>query len=238
MTPQNPQTPRAFLQGSRQHSAWFAPLSNTEPVAEGRESKVFERPGKASQLIKVPREEVVESLKASRAIKHRLRRLSGVGPYKIFLRHGKAYRDAILRAAYLGYPPPIAHPRGILLTDLGLGLIVQKIRDREGNLAPTLRQLARAGRIDTNTIRALTRFAHEIREFRIITTDLNPTNLVYETRHERSRIVLIDGYGSRALIPLRRWSRRINDRRLAQQLQILADRIGINWDYQDWSFYS
>ena len=112
----------------------------------------------------------------------------------------------MLRVPQLGRPPPLAHPRGVILTDRGLGIVVQKIRDREGGLAPTLRRLARQGRIDGELIEALNRFAHDMREFHIIGNDLNPSNIVHEMRHGRSRLVLIDGYGSRNLIPFRRWS--------------------------------
>jgi hypothetical protein len=215
---------------------WVIHLSEEKPLAEGRESKVFERPGKPSQLIKVRRQEVVEFLRASKGIKHRFRRRDGVGPYQIFLRQGRAYHEAMLRAAELEYPPPIAHQRGMILTDLGLGLVVQKIRDHHGGVAPTLLELARDGRINIHVIQALTRFAHEIRAFRIIVTDLDPRNLVYETRHGRSRIILVDGYGSRTFFPLRRWSKTINDRALLKKLQGLAEEIELDWDSESWSF--
>lgn len=220
----------------RRGNSWFIRLADTKPLAEGRESRVFERPGKPSQLVKVRRRDVVEFLETSKSIKHRFRRRDGVGPYQIFLRQTRAYRDAVLRAAELGYPPPIAHQRGLVLTDLGLGLVVQKIRDHHGNMAPTLHRLVLAGRIDTAIIQALTRFAHEASAFGIIITDLDPGNVVFETRHGRSRVILVDGYGSRTVLPLRRWSKRLNDRGLSRQFHGLAERTGLDWDHESWSF--
>ena len=221
---------------SRDAGAWFVRLAGLDPVARGRESEIFARPGKPSQLVKVRRTQQIEWLESSRAIKNRFRRWRGVGPYKNLLRQNRAYLEAVLRAPELGRPPPLAHPRGVLLTDLGLGIVVQKIRDRSGNLAPTLRQLDREGRIDVEVVEALTRFARDMSAFHIIGNDLNPANLVHETRHGRSRIVLVDGYGSRNPIPFRRWSRRINDRSLAKRLQALAERLGLVWNADDWSF--
>lgn len=220
----------------RSRSPWYVDLSGLEPVAKGQESAIFVRPDKPSQLIKVRRPQQLEWLDSSTALKNRLRRRHGVGPYKNLFRQNRAYLDAMLRARELGRPPPLAHPRGLVLTDRGLGIVVQKIRDRDGGLAPTLRRLARQGQIDAEVIGALTRFACDMRDFHIIGNDLNPRNIVYETRRDRSRLVLIDGYGARNLIPLRRWSRRINDRSLAKRFDGLAARLGLIWNAQDWSF--
>lgn len=216
--------------------SWFVRLAGLDPVARGRESEIFTRPGKPSQLVKVRRTQQIEWLESSRAFKNRFRRWRGVGPYKNLLRQNRAYLEAMLRAPEFGRPPPLAHPRGVLLTDLGLGIVVQKIRDRDGGIAPTLRQLARDGRIDAEVIEALTCFARDMRAFHIIGNDLNPANLVHETRRGRSRVVLVDGYGARNLIPFRRWSRRLNDRSLAKRFAALADRLELVWDARDWSF--
>ncbi|SPJ25475.1 YrbL family protein [Palleronia abyssalis] len=234
MMPAVTQSP--VTESSLADAAWFIRLSGLEPVAGGAESHIFVRPGKPSQLIKVHHDRHIEALASSRAIKNRIRRWRGIGPHKTFLRQNRAYLEATLRAAELDRAPPLAHLRGVLLTDLGLGVVVQKIRDRSGEMAPTLFQLARDGRIDDEIIAALTLFARELSTFRIIGNDLNAGNLVYETRHARARIVLIEGYGSRNLIPLRRWSKRINDRSLSRRLEKLANSVGLTWNARDWSF--
>ncbi|SPJ26448.1 YrbL family protein [Palleronia abyssalis] len=216
--------------------SWFIRLSGHDPIAGGGESQVFARPGKSSQLIKVHNTQHVEHLAASRSLKNRLRRWRGIGPYKTLLRLNRAYLDAVLKAAELGRPPPIAHQRGVLLTDLGLGVVVQKIRGEDGELAVTVAKLHRRGRVDSDLVTALTRFAGEMSAFHIIGNDLNPHNLVYETRHGRSRIVLVEGYGSRNLIPFRRWSRRVNDKSLSRRFQALAAWLDLTWDEGSWSF--
>jgi hypothetical protein len=212
-------------------------LNGQRPVARGRENEIFARPDKPSQLVKVARSDWLERARTS-PLKTLWRRWRGIGTYtyRNIYRRERAYFDAMVRAAEIGRPPPLAHPRGMILTDRGLGVVVQKIRTRDGGVAPTLKRLHREGRLDAELVGALTRFASDLRTFRIVTHDLAPSNIVHETRHGRSRLVLVDGYGSYTLIPLRRWSRRANDRSLSRRLKRLAGRLDLRWDEDGWRF--
>ena len=216
--------------------SWIIRLADRSPIAGGGESWIYERPDKPSQLIKVHNVSHVEGLAASKALKNRLRRLRGIGPHKTLLRLNRAYLLAALRGQQLGRRPPIAHQRGVVLTDLGLGMIAQKIRDENGDLAPSVGQLHAEGRIDETVVGALTVFAGEMSAFQIIGNDLLPGNLVYETRRGASRIILIEGFGSRTLIPMREFSRRMNDRSLSHRFDELASLIELVWDKKSWSF--
>ncbi len=210
-------------------------LDGLEPVARGRESEIFVRPNKPSQLVKVARSDWAERARASR-LRGWWRRWRGTGPYRNVYRRERAYLDAMMRAAEIGRPPPLAHPRGMILTDRGLGVVVQKIRARDGGVAPTLKRLHREGRLDADLVDALTRFAEDVRAFHIVAHDLAPSNIVHETRHRRSRLVLVDGYGSYTLLPLRRWSRHANDRSLSRRFERLAARLDLRWDASRWRF--
>ncbi|WP_428830125.1 YrbL family protein [Cereibacter changlensis] len=227
----------AATDSSWHDDSWSIRLSELEPVAEGRESAVYIRPGKPSQLIKVCKQRNVKTRGLFAAIKGKLRHRRSLASYRTFLRQGHAYLEATVQAAIMSRPPPLAHMRGVLLTDFGLGVIVQKIRDGDGNIAPTLASLIKHEQIDHAVLReALNRFASDMSAFHIIGYDLNLTNLVYETRRGRSRIVLVDGYGSRSIIPIRRWSSRINNMCLARQFRVLAGKLGMLWDDRSWTF--
>ena len=212
------------------HPAWVIPLAGARRLSRGAEKEVFERPGKPSQVVKVFRDDVVRHLASSRRLKLVLRRRGLVGPYKTMLRQHRAFLDAMLLAPGLGRPPPLAQPRGVVLTERGLGQLCQKIRDETGALAPTLSALARDGRLGAELVAPLNAFVADIYAFNIVVTDLSPPNVVLEARRGRRRFVLIDGFGCRTLVPLRRWSRRANARRLDRLFDTLGGRIGLAWD--------
>ena len=238
----NPPSNRTDPYTFHQADAWFVHLSEINPIAEGQESRVFNRPGKPSQIIKVSKSRQGRRLGFIRTVKSKLRHRIGILPDKRVLhknirRQYYAYLDAALRAESLRRPPPIAHVRGLLLTDIGLAMVVQKIRDTGGNPAPTVREILKENLIDAGQLqKLLTDFARDMRAFHIIGYDLTLANLLHETRHGRSRIILIDGYGSRSMIPIRRWSRWLNDKRLSQQFEIMAIRVGCIWDRNNWEF--
>lgn len=205
-------------------------LDGAEWITRGGENEVYVRPGKRSQLVKVLRPNVVARFDRSQRLKSRIRRHLRIGPHKNLLRFYASYIDAMLAAHEIGRPPPLPHPRAIVLTDRGLGLVVQMIRDGEGRMAPSLRDIHESGALDDGMLDRLNAFVADIYLFNVVCTDVVPRNIVYETRHGRNRFVLVDGFGARNLIPFRRWSRRLNARALDASFVELARRLGLRWD--------
>jgi hypothetical protein len=204
-------------------------LQDAEQLTLGGESEIYLRPGKRSQLIKVLRPNVVARFERSRRLKTRLRRHLRIGPHKNFLRFYASYINAMLVAQEIGRPPPVPHPRAIVLTDRGLGLAVQMIRDAEGRMAPSLRDIHESGGLDDPMLERINAFVAEVYRFNIVCTDVVPRNIVFETRHGRNRFVLIDGFGARNIIPFRQWSRRLNARALDGSFAELARRLDLRW---------
>lgn len=217
-------------------TSWIVPLSGLSPIARGQESDVYERPGKPSQLVKVHREKRITALTTSPRLRDRIRVRTASGPYRNFLRVYQSYLDAVMQAGRIGRPPPLPQLRGFVQTDRGLGLVIQKIRSADGQMAPTLKRLRREGALEPEVIQALNRFACDLYAFNIVATDLRYGNLVYETYKGRSRIVMIDGFGSRTLIPVRSWSRRLNARALDGLFGELARQLDLTWDAGSRSF--
>lgn len=212
------------------NEAWHLVLTGRQLVAQGGESEVYDRPGKSSQLVKVQQAYRLERMMRATRLKDRLKMLTPSGPYKNVVREYRAYVEATMRGMQLGRPPPLAHLRGLIITDRGLGQLVQKIRTDDGLMAPNLMQICRSGRLDDEVLGALNRFARDIYEFNIVATDLRWKNLVYETRNGRSRVVMIDGYGVRTFIPVRRWWRWFNGRKLDALFVRLGRQMDLSYD--------
>ena len=110
---------------------------------------------------------------------------------------------------------PIAKVFGLVHTSLGLGLVVEKIRDRNGQLAPTLLSLARAGKVTQAHYDLLAEFFEECRKRHIVLMDKTPGNFVVAPKVDGGEhIVCIDGTGDKSLFKLYSLSRYLNGLKL------------------------
>ena len=102
-----------------------------------------------------------------------------------------------------------------MTTSAGLGLAVERITDGNGGLAPTMIELISNGQFEKRHLQALERFLARCRELRVVFGDLTVNNIVYtEARDPRGEFVAIDGFGEKSAIPLHRWSKILNDRKI------------------------
>lgn len=212
------------------------PLLLTDLLCRGKESEVFGYPGRPSLIVKVLRSRVIERFGASRRLKSRLRAHVGIGPYKNYGRYYAGYLEAMLRAQSAMHLPPLAHPRGFVMTDRGLGLAMQKICEDSDDLAPPLRSLLETGAFDAEALARLNIFVTDLYAFNVIGTDVSPGNILYETRNGRNRFVLVDGIGARNILPLRRWLPGMNARALDRAFATLGKRTGLLWSPDSRSF--
>jgi hypothetical protein len=131
----------------------------------------------------------------------------------VYLLHLEARRPDLL--------PLFPWIHGLVRTNLGLGLVCEKIAGADGAVAPSLRDLARTGLL-TQRHRALARslcdaFARD----HIVVNDLHAGNIVAEGPLDRPRrLVIIDGFGDPNVPPVRRlsswWNRFAQRKRLAR----------------------
>ena len=191
-------------------------LDDATLVGRGREREVYLRPRQPRLLYKVPRCAGAPG--------------PGAAPHRVFLREYDAYLRAMVRAVTLGRPPPLPHLRGLALSPGGLVQLVEHLRDAEGRTAPTLAALLKAGPLPGDMVAQLDHLAAELHAFRIPVTDIEAHNVVHETRRGRDRLVLVDGFGSRNWVPLRRWIPVLGARRLDRELGKLARACGLRWD--------
>ena len=178
-------------------------LSQATPIATGKHRQVYQHPDEPGQLVKVIRAELLGS--TADAQRHRWPR---TGPYRGYVREFKEYLAS--RNADPGRSP-LAQVIGLADTDLGVGLVVEKICDADGALAPTLATWLRRDGFTAPMQQALDVLLAALLRHNVIATDLHAFNLVCASDGgDAPRLVMIDGFGEKNIVPHRSMSRRHN----------------------------
>jgi hypothetical protein len=202
-------------------------LKNQTPLADGKTQSVYQHPSDPKLLVKVRK---LDRLKQTYE-----RRVGGIigfkrrhGFYTTWHRELEHYFSVCLR---LGYRPHFLQEyHGIIDTDVGLGLIVNRITDRAGNLAPTLADVVTKTGLTDDLLAKVEELRRQINELRISTNDISVSNIVYGWNARiGDHLVLIEGIGVNTFIPLARFSNyfnvRSNDRHFARTVRWL-EKLG------------
>lgn len=147
--------------------------------------------------------------------------------FALYRREQKTWTNAMLRATRRAAPPPLAAVGNLVLTPSGLGQLVERITDPQGETAPTLHDLLGAP-LPAEKLDALNAFVAALYDWHIPAYDLGPKNIVWDAAP--ARFVLVDGFSDRSFIPLNTWFRRVNDRRLDRAFAETAQKCPLIWD--------
>lgn len=195
-------------------------LAQAEPIATGHVREVYQHPDDPDLLIKVI---------STASIAERwdngpwIRRLARSGPYKDFVREFREYVTSIHKGDYA--TSPLARVVGIEMTDIGLGQVVEKVRTPEGRLAPTLHAWVQAEGFTDRTRAALEEFYARLLAHDVIAADLHAWNVVYgEDSRGGPRLIMIDGFGEKNLIPHCSMSRSHNASRTKKKYERMLAR--------------
>ena len=138
------------------------------------------------------------------------------GAYFVFLRELEEF--VVLSRRHWGRQLsglPIASINGLVRTSAGLGLVVERISDREGALAPTMLELIVRGQLEPRHVAAMERFIERCRELHVVFGDMTVNNIVYsERRDPDGEFIAVDGFGEKSALPIHRWSRLLNGRKI------------------------
>lgn len=195
-------------------------------VSEGNRRLVFEHPDDPALLVKVMKPGSYRDDGQPLRLKYyKRRRREGVFAY--FVREIAEYVALRISGAARGVELPICPVYGIVETSLALGLVVEKITDRGGNLAPTLRDLIERRAFDAFKKRKLSEFLDTLVDNHVVVYELSADNIVF-AEADGGRFICVDGMGSRTLIPIHTWSKTANAwniRKLQRGLEAEVDRI-------------
>ena len=182
-------------------------LATREPLAVGHLRYVFQHPGNRNELIKVMRADAVASRwnRKSRWAK----RLPRTRHYIGYLRELKEYIAARARSTH--GEPPIARMVGLIETDLGLGLVSEKVIGIDGGLAPTLAAVYERRGFTPELTGALDTFLADLLDSNVIVGDMHAWNIVFGSDSRGGpRLIMIDGFGEKHAIPISSMSRVVN----------------------------
>jgi hypothetical protein len=198
-------------------------LKNARPLVSGAYRNVYQHPSDPDLLIKVIMPHVFER-HAARA--GWFDKWQGVGAYRSLLREIEKY--LVLRGRGQHNLPFIQHFAGIVETDLGLGMVVGKVRGRDGGLAPTLTELVREKGLDADLIARINALRDDVVRHHVVFGDISANNIVEAADSEHAhRLVIIDGLSDRLWLPVNSLSltfyRAYCDRRFARMMDVLRN---------------
>ena len=193
-------------------------LRASKPVAKGGEKLVYFHPQDNNKLIKVINPNYVQFMKKNRPFSGSVRRLTYYWFFANMVIEHIASRELNIDKKH--YLQKIL---GFEDTNLGLGIIVDAIKNRDGTLGLTLGDIIKNKLFDEAHSKALDDFMAWMRQTHIIIRDLWLENLVW---HEQGQyFVLVDGIGSRYLPSLRNYSKWYNLRGNNKRADKLKARI-------------
>lgn len=195
-------------------------LSPLQPIANGHLRRIYQHPADAELLVKIMREDAIAQ-KWTEAPWYR--RLARTGPYAGFVREFKEYVASRRYAPHS--PSPLSRIVGLEDTDLGLGLVVEKVRGADGALAPTLDAWVRRDGYTPAMQTALDELLAGLLEHNVIAGDLHAWNVVYGSDSRGGpRLVMIDGFGEKNTLPHSSMSRRHNAARTRYKFRRMVER--------------
>ena len=197
----------------------FGPLNldAESPLAVGGDRHIFQHPNAPSLLVKVMDMKARARYLQARPFKRWYKQYQRESAYRVYLNEITEYVNTTTRPSGV-WQVPLARIVGVAQTSLGLGLLVEKITDDAGGIAPTVASLARQGRLDQALRARLDEFFEDLADAHVVLHDVSPSNIAYGRNADgKPGLYLIDGFGSLPLIPLYAWSRRLNRRRVRQK---------------------
>jgi len=206
-------------------------LSDASPMANGSHRAIYDVPGAPDLIVKVLLEHTENAPRnVVKALKYNVRnRLMPSSRYRFLYREYKSYIDIKLSQRERDGVPPVAELRGMIQTDIGLGMLFEKIVDQSGALARTVSSVLRESG-ESHHIELLNQFVRQLFQWNIKVNDLNADNIVLGHRHGRDCVVIVDGLGDSHMIPVRTWFRVVNHRSLSKRLASMANDLGLVWD--------
>ena len=206
-------------------------LSEWHECAAGHQRSIFDNRLFSNVLIKVlkPESRGASGTRQSKRTFAFLNRFKRFGAYRTFRREVDEFLEQARKCSPAdGIELPIPRIFGFAHTEYGLGLVVEKITRGDGELAPTLAQLAFSGQLTAQHLTMIDELFERFRRLHIVMMDVNPGNFVVTDRRGHDELICVDGTGEKSFLRIFAFSRRANDvklRRMRLKLLMKLARI-------------
>lgn len=201
-------------------------LADHKPLAHGSVRDVWDRPDQPGQILKTVRAQKRKKYSQRSVVRRAIDNLR-LGPYRTFDVEYHCYLKTAYDCMRLQRPLPIAEVGGIILTDLGLAQVGEKITDSTGQLAQTLKSILCSNNLDSERLGWLNDFVTTLFDLNANVPDLRAVNVVID--ETKKRFVLVDGYGDKTLVPLLSWVRPLNQKYLDIQFSKMEEYGCLKW---------
>jgi hypothetical protein len=194
-------------------------LEDKQPLVSGAYRDIYQHPHDENLLIKVVKPLAVERYAQRASIYTSWR---GNWRYRNQSREIEEYLALRRRGQHT--LPFIQHLVGVVDTDFGFGMVVRKVRGRDGELAPTIMELVERGGLTPEIRGRMADLLAEVVRNHIVFGDISGKNIVQADDEEHgNRLVIIDGLSDRLLLPVNSWSPMVNrvycERRFARAIR-------------------
>lgn len=198
-------------------------LSPFAVVAAGSERDVYLHPTDNSLLIKTVNRVRSNKLRVKRPWYKRFQREDEHG---VFIAETVEYiATTAQQGAHMGNLL-MARIFGLVLTSKGLGLVVERIVDAHGDLAPTLKEVVRQQGFGPELRARVHEFIMALVDAHVVFNDVSASNIVVGFNASgREGLYLVDGYGSKQLLPVYSWSKTLNGRRILRRYDRMAKKL-------------
>lgn len=204
----------------------FGPLmlGKDNLIAEGADRHVYQHPFVPNLLVKIVNAKTRERTLEKHPVRRWFKQFQRARDHRVFIAEASEYTVAM--SDQEGRPMPLARVVGLASTSLGPGLLVEKITDGKGGLAPTLADRAKTEGLNDTLRKRIRDFFQVMADLHIVAGDISPTNIVdgYDAHHVKG-LYLIDGFGVRQVLPIATWSRQRNARDLMKERDILIGKL-------------
>jgi hypothetical protein len=196
-------------------------LQDKQPLAAGAYRDVYQHPHDDDLLVKVVKPLAAERYAQRASIYSAWR---GNWQYRNQSREIEEY--LALRRKNQHTLPFIQRFVGVVDTDFGFGMVVRKVRGRDGQLAPTIMELVERSGLTPGIRGRMAELLADVIRNHVVFGDISGKNIVQADDAEHgNRLVIIDGLSDRLLVPVNSWSPIVNrvycERRFARAMRQL-----------------
>lgn len=191
-------------------------ISGQSPVSRGTARAIYQHPVYDGYLIKV-------FFGAAETAWYRFNRRR-YGRASAFL---KEMREQLLAWKECGqHPPYLQKIIGLCETDLGPGMVVEKVSEGDRPIGRNLLELIFQNDFDEAKRVHLEATLRDLEKSPLYFNDLKPRNLVFgSTPGHAERFVLVDGFGHKEAVPVKRLVPALHERQKRQQIASCREKI-------------